>query len=75
MLEYWNNGLAPFGQILASLRAAIGRLDFWCQARFSLLEIAFSVSRLNKFSARQSTFPPGSENQIFACRRLKYRSF
>jgi hypothetical protein len=29
MVEYWNDGLVPFGQILASLRSAIGRLEYW----------------------------------------------
>jgi len=29
MLEYWNNGMAPFGQILAPLRSAIGKLEDW----------------------------------------------
>jgi hypothetical protein len=29
MLEYWNNGMVPFGQNLAPLRSAIGILEDW----------------------------------------------
>jgi hypothetical protein len=29
MLEYWNNGMVPFGQNLAPLRSAIGMLEDW----------------------------------------------
>jgi hypothetical protein len=28
MMEYWNNGRAPFGQNLASLCSAIGKLEY-----------------------------------------------
>jgi hypothetical protein len=29
MLEYWNNGMVPFGLNLAPLRSAIGMLEDW----------------------------------------------